>query len=131
MVSWNASREWIMRGKLNFLANSACSFKAFCWTSMVGFSGKWRSIPHSQMATIWSLFSSYNSSNSSKSGKKSDLLWGISHGCRQMAVFKVRFGKSFIDSLDIWIHFPLYSLFAQAFTTIFHQIFSKFSKYFL
>ena len=71
----------------------------------VGFSGKWRSIPHSQMATMYSLFTSYNCSNSSNSGKKSNSLCGISHGCRQIAVFTVKFGTALADSFAIFIHF--------------------------
>jgi hypothetical protein len=67
----------------------------------VGLSEKCRSIPHSQMATMYSLFVSYNSSNSLNSGKNSNSLCGISHGCRQMAVFIVKFGNALTDSFAI------------------------------
>ena len=131
MVSLNPSRECIISGKFNFLANPACKFSACCCTSTFGFSGKCKSIQHSHIATISSLLFMYNCSNSFIRGMKSGLLCGMSHGCRHIAVFTFNHGKSFDDSLVISIHFLLYSLFAHAFTNVFPQTFSKFSKYFL
>jgi hypothetical protein len=94
-----------MSGKFSFLANSACDFKAYCWTLTGGFSGKCKSIQHSQIAMIYSLLFLYNSSNSYISGKKSASFCGISHGCHQIAVSTTNQGKSEIDSFAIWIHF--------------------------
>jgi hypothetical protein len=94
-----------MSGKFSFLANSACDFKAYCWTLTGGFSGKCKSIQHSQIAMIYSLLFLYNSSNSYISGKKSASFCGISQGCRQIAVFTVKFGNALADSFAIFIHF--------------------------